>query len=158
MHTWSQLGSWRPDLATLQDVSRKIYKTYTTAARAEAALQVKDCYLAHDIYFMRDALQFCTFERAVSFGDPGVILRVLKYWAFGFRGAGQHNYARECAEILVHFKYETSDAMRAALKHAWFVNEFGLPGRFKASDLYLEHLNFWVKVSIILSDVSMLGC
>ncbi|KAF8119796.1 hypothetical protein K438DRAFT_194463 [Mycena galopus ATCC 62051] len=63
--------------------------------------------MAHSIYFIRDSLFFCLFEKAVSFADPGQLIRVLKYWALAFRGVGQHNCSCECAEVLVRWKYET---------------------------------------------------
>ena len=96
---------------------------------------------------MRDALFFMTFENAVATADAGLVLRVLKYWAFGFRGASQHNYARECVEILLHWKYELSAELRGALERSWFVNRWGKARRWIAADLYLEQCNFWVKVS-----------
>ena len=73
---------------------------------------------------------------------------VLKYWCFAFRGASQHNYARECAEVLLKWKYEMHGALRKALERSWFVNRWGLDGHWIATDLYLEQLNYWVKVSI----------
>jgi hypothetical protein len=89
---------------------------------------------------------FCEFEHAVCHADAGRVIRIFKYWAFAFRGAGQHNYARECVEVLVKWKYELTDALRTALEKSWFVNRWGKEGRWIASDLYLEQLNFWVKV------------
>lgn len=109
--------------------------------------EIGDDWLAHDIYFIRDALFFCEFEQAVAYADPGRILRVLKYWCFAFRGASQHNYARECAEVLLKWKYELDDMLRKALERSWFVNRWAKEGRWIPADLYLEQLNFWVKVS-----------
>jgi len=83
----------------------------------------------------------------VAFADAGVVLRVLKYWAFSFRGAGLHNYARECIEILLQWKYELTPEMETAKEQAWFFNRFELRGRNIASDLYLEQNNYWVKVN-----------
>ena len=105
-----------------------------------------DDWMAHDIYFIRDALLFCEFEQAVAFADPGRVLRVMKYWAFAYRGCGQHNYARECAEVLLQWKYELHNELCKALELSWFVNRWGIPGRAIGADLYLEQLNFWVKV------------
>lgn len=36
--------------------------------------------------------------------------------------------------------------MRSVLEWLWFVNRLGKPGKWIAADLYLEHLNYWVKV------------
>ncbi|TFK81403.1 hypothetical protein K466DRAFT_502176 [Polyporus arcularius HHB13444] len=124
-----------------------IVDKFTQVDRARTAQKAGDDWLAHEIYFMRDALLFFVFEDAVSMADAGVMLRVLKFWALSFRGASQHNYARECVEILLQWKYELPDALRKALERSWFVNRWGRPGRWIAADLYLEQCNFWVKVS-----------
>jgi hypothetical protein len=107
----------------------------------------EDDWNAHDIYFVRDALFFCEFEQAVAYADAGRVIRVLRYWCFAFRGAGQHNYARECAEVLLKWKYELDEELRKVLERSWFFNRWGKEGRWIAADLYLEQLNFWVKVS-----------
>ena len=115
--------------------------------KAEDAKQVGDDWLAHDIFFIRDSLFFLEFESAVAWADAGRVLRVMRYWLMMYRGVGQHNYARECAEILLRWKFETTEAMRRALEKAWFVNRSGLDGRWIASDLWLEQCNYYVKVS-----------
>ncbi|EJD33626.1 hypothetical protein AURDEDRAFT_19049, partial [Auricularia subglabra TFB-10046 SS5] len=125
--------------------SKKLVRQYATARAAEQAQEAGDDVLAHSIYFIIDALRFCEFESAVSHGDAGRVLIVLKYWAFDFRGARSHNYARECAEILLRWKYKLTEPMREMWAASWFVNRWGKPGRFIASDLYLEQLNHYVK-------------
>ncbi|KAJ7739617.1 hypothetical protein B0H14DRAFT_2407680 [Mycena olivaceomarginata] len=91
-----------------------------------------DDWMAHSIYFIRDSLFFCLFEKA--------------YWGLAFRGVGQHNYARECAEVLVRWRYELPDKLRLGLERSWFISRWGIRGRSIAADLYLEQLNYWVKV------------
>lgn len=144
--SWANLAQWRPSYGEVRRVARSIQEQFTGVQQAQTAQRAGDDWLAHEIYFMRDALLFCVFENAVSFADAGVVLRILKFWALSFRGAGQHNYARECAEILVRWKYELPAELRGALERAWFVNRWGLDGRWIAADLYLEQCNFWVKV------------
>ncbi|KAG6835515.1 hypothetical protein H0H93_000635 [Arthromyces matolae] len=147
---WSQLEKWKPNLQEIQTISGAIQEEFTTTRSAAKAQDIdKDDVMAHSIYFMRDALTFLEFEHAVSHGDAGRVLRVLKYWSLAFRGAGQHNYARECVEILLKWTYETTPELRLALESSWFVNRWGEEGRFIASDLYLEQLNYWVKCIFI---------
>lgn len=146
---WSELEKWEPSLEELRILAEKIRLDFATANSARSAQEKQDDYMAHDIYFIHDALVFLEFEQGVSHADAGRVLRVLKYWCLAFRGARQHNYARECAEILLRWKYETTPASRAVLERLWFVNLHGKPGRWIASDLYLEHLNYWVKVSTL---------
>lgn len=78
---------------------------------------------------MRDALLFCEFDSVVSFADPERVLHVLKHWVYSFRGAGMHNYARECLEVLTKWKYALTEPQRIAMGHAWSVNNSGLVGR-----------------------------
>ncbi|KII82757.1 hypothetical protein PLICRDRAFT_181073 [Plicaturopsis crispa FD-325 SS-3] len=118
MTLWSELSAWRPNMLEIREISEKITAQFATTAAAEDAKKGEDDYLAHAIYFIRDALFFFEFEHAVSWADAGRVLRVLKYWAFSFRGASQHNYARECAEILIKLKYEVTQSLRAALEKA----------------------------------------
>ncbi|KII84368.1 hypothetical protein PLICRDRAFT_59103, partial [Plicaturopsis crispa FD-325 SS-3] len=109
-------------------ISKEIGDQFTTTTAAENAKDGGDDYLAHEIYFIRDALFFCEFEHAISYAD-----------------AGRHNYARECLEVLLKWKYELTTALRTALEKSWFVNRWGIDGRWIPADLYLEQLNFWVK-------------
>ncbi|KAF8139261.1 hypothetical protein K438DRAFT_1638043, partial [Mycena galopus ATCC 62051] len=130
----------------LHSIALTISTNFATATAAKEAQNAGDDWMAHSIYFIRDSQFFCLFEKAVSFADPGQLIRVLKYWALAFRGVGQHNYSRECAEVLVRWKYELPEKLRRALERSWFINRWGLRGRSIAADLDLEQLNFWVKV------------
>ncbi|KAH9912507.1 uncharacterized protein B0H18DRAFT_1216979 [Fomitopsis serialis] len=149
--SWDDLKNWTPSLKDLHEVTREIGERFTVGSEAIKAQSIGDDCLAHSIYFIRDALFFCEFEHAVAHADAGRVLRVLKYWAFSFEGAGQHNYARECVEVHVKWKYELPTALRTALEKAWFVNRWGVHGRWIAADLYLEQCNFWVKRVFIAS-------
>ncbi|KAI0691455.1 hypothetical protein C8T65DRAFT_745440 [Cerioporus squamosus] len=151
MKGWSELRDWQPSFDDVVRLSEHIEKKFTRVDEARQAQVSGDDWYAHDIYFMRDTLLFLLFEHAVSTADAGIVLRVLKYWALSFRGAGQHNYARECAEILITWKYELTEDLRCALERAWFVNRSGCPRRWIAADLYLEQCNFWVKRVFIAS-------
>jgi hypothetical protein len=161
---WADLAKWRPTPSELKNFAEDFVKDFTEARNIERAKNIDDDYYAHSQYFIRDALIFCVFEHGVAFADAGVVLRVLKYWAFSFRGAGLHNYARECIEILLQWKYELTPEMQRAKEQAWFFNRFGLWGRNIASDLYLEQNNFWVKVfhrneyCINTTDGGLLAC
>ncbi|KIJ56046.1 hypothetical protein M422DRAFT_239237 [Sphaerobolus stellatus SS14] len=123
----------------------EIVMEIVTSFAATEAKEVGDEWLAHNILFIPDALTFCQFEDAVANADPGWVLRIMKYRALAFRSAGLHNYACECIEVLLLWKYELPAPLKVALEEAWFVNQWGLPGRFIPFDLYLEHCNYWVK-------------
>ncbi|KAJ7876876.1 hypothetical protein B0H14DRAFT_2342476 [Mycena olivaceomarginata] len=152
---YSELAGWTPTLQDIQAIALVISNDFATATAARKAQSAGDDWMAHSIYFIRDSLFFMLFEKAVSFADAGQLIRVLKYWGLAFRGVGQHNYARECAEVLVRWRYELTDKLRSALERSWFVNRFGKPGRFIPLDLYLEQLNFWVKRVYIASGAGV---
>ncbi|KAF6755256.1 hypothetical protein DFP72DRAFT_1067959 [Ephemerocybe angulata] len=143
---YKDLSEWDPTYQNIVELSEKIWKEWGSTRAAERAQNDhRDDWTAHEIYFIRDALLFIEFEHAVSHADPPRCLRIMRYWCLMFRGAGQHNYSRECAEILVVWKYELNDDLRTFLERSWFVNRSGLPGRWIAADLYLEQLNLLVK-------------
>ncbi|KAJ7225308.1 hypothetical protein GGX14DRAFT_638099 [Mycena pura] len=144
--TWTQLETWEPDLDQINALVDDIVRNFATSDAARRAKGVKDDWMAHTIYFIRDALLFLEFEAGVRYADPGRVLRIMKYWVLMFRGAGQHNYARECVEFLIFFKYETPPMVQKAMERAWFYNRWGVRGRSIPADLYLEQLNYWVKV------------
>ncbi|KAJ7722835.1 hypothetical protein B0H16DRAFT_1473181 [Mycena metata] len=152
---YSQLAGWSPTLEDIQTIALVISNDFATATAARKAQAAGDDWMAHSIYFIRDSLFFMLFEKAVSFADAGQLIRVLKYWGLAFRGVGQHNYARECAEVLVRWTYELPAKLRLALERSWFVNRFGKMGRFIPSDLYLEQLNYWVKRVYIASGAGV---
>ncbi|KAJ6626401.1 hypothetical protein B0H10DRAFT_2304127 [Mycena sp. CBHHK59/15] len=152
---YSQLFGWQPTLEDIQAIAFTISSDFATATAAKLAQDAGDDWMAHSIYFIRDSLFFCMFEKAVSFADAGWLLRVLKYWGLAFRGVGQHNYARECAEVLIRWRYELPAKLRRALERSWFVNRWGIIGRAIGADLYLEQFNFWVKRVYIASGAGV---
>ncbi|KAJ7805523.1 hypothetical protein B0H14DRAFT_3153397 [Mycena olivaceomarginata] len=137
---YSQLSEWRPTLKDIKAFALTISTNFATATAAKKAQAAGDDWMAHSIYFI-----------LVSFSDPGQLIRVLKYWGLAFRGVGQHNYARECAEVLVRWRYELPDKLRLGLERSWFISRWGIRGRSIAADLYLEQLNYWVKRVFIAS-------
>ncbi|KAF8599335.1 hypothetical protein BDV93DRAFT_591835 [Ceratobasidium sp. AG-I] len=147
--TWDELSGWDPTWENLKEIAMWIVTNFATSMAAEEALDINDDYLRHGILFIRDALIFVEFEHSIAHADPKRLVLVLHYWAMSFRGAGLHNYARECLEIILTLEREVSPEMREVLEHCWFVNHWGIKGRAIASDLWLEQLNFWLKVVFI---------
>lgn len=113
--------------------------------------QAGDHVFAQSVLFMRDALIFCVFEDSIRHGDPGMVLKVIKFWIYAFRGAGCTNYTRESLNVTLTWAYELSPDLKEALEHSWFYNRFGKEGGNIPIDLYLEHMNYWVKVRLIHS-------
>jgi hypothetical protein len=149
---YSYLTKWNPSASELRETAEQIVDQFLDAGRVEEALdegidnKFRDHVLAHSMLFMREALLLEIFKHGVRWADPGVILRVIQLWMFAFRGAGQVNYMRECLEILLTWRNELTPGLKAALERSWFYNRWGIAGRSIPLDLYLEHLNYWVKV------------
>lgn len=149
MDSWKELCKWRPESADeIMDLATSIRREFVNSRGAAKNLTPQgDHVYAHGLLFLRDALLLQVFQHAIKHGDPGLVLRVLKFWVYSFRGAGSTNYARECLEIFVQWNSgELTEEAKEALETSWFYNRWGKPGRFIASDQYLEHLNYWTKV------------
>jgi hypothetical protein len=140
------LSSWKPSFSELAQLSEKIVQEFATSEAGMNAKKHGDDWLAQSIYFIRDTLIFFVFEKYVSMADAGGVLRVFKFWSFAFRGAGLTNYARETLEVQLTWLYELPDDLKTCLEHAWFVNISGKSRHWIPSDLYLEHMNFYIKV------------
>ncbi|KZV91571.1 hypothetical protein EXIGLDRAFT_837044 [Exidia glandulosa HHB12029] len=152
--SWTQFKKWKPSsYAEIKALAANIVRTFATPRAAEEAKDAGDDILAHAILFIIDALRIADLDSAVSYADAGRILIILRYLSFVFRGAGRHNYARECAEVVLTWKYELTEDQQLMWAASWFVNRWGQPGRFIPTDLYLEHLNYYVKI-VHLADGS----
>ncbi|KAJ7576541.1 hypothetical protein C8J56DRAFT_899656 [Mycena floridula] len=116
-HSMVSITNMAPTLEEVLEVSITLRDTLSTVRAAEAAKAAKDEWQARNVYFIRNALLFCRFEHAVSHSDAGPVIRVMKYWLLAFCGANQHNYARECAEVLIKWQYETTEPMCIAMEH-----------------------------------------
>ncbi|KAJ7817124.1 hypothetical protein B0H14DRAFT_2602244 [Mycena olivaceomarginata] len=133
----SELKKWCPTLDEIKLLSATITDEFATTTAAERA-KLRMTTTLHIQYIL-----FGTPYSSASLRRG--VMRVLKYWALAFRGAGQHNYARECVEVIIRSKYEMTDALRLAREKSWFYNRWGIYGRSIAADLYLEQNNYWVK-------------
>ena len=143
---YSELLKWQLSFSEVEQLVKHIVKEFAMPGAATEAQCRGDDWKAHSMYFICNSLLFLVFENYISRADAGGVLRVLKCWAYSFIGAGMWNYACECLEVLVVWKYELPEELCRALEQAWFMNRWGKPGQFIPMDLYLEHMNFWVKV------------
>lgn len=108
---------------------------------------MQDEWNTFDIFFCRHTAVPPVRASCIIVGRSWRILRNLKYWFLSFRDAGQHNYSRECAEVVLRWKYELSKSLRTLLERSCVVKRWGNEGRSIAADLYLRQLNLLVKVS-----------
>ena len=116
---------------------------------------------------MRDALLTRLFANAVKSGDSGIVILVLKHWAFSYRGNGRTKYAHEMLHLfhtLVNvwtkeIRYVLRElrnvllinviiVIRKVVTQNWLLNPTGQANAFVEIDLVQEHLNFWIKVRL----------
>ncbi|KZT36483.1 hypothetical protein SISSUDRAFT_1130344 [Sistotremastrum suecicum HHB10207 ss-3] len=148
--TYQDLYKVQPSFKELRELAEKIHTTYLDTRNcgpifAGSIPEQGDHVYGQSGLFSRDALLFFIFEHGVRNGDPGVLWEIIRVWVFSFRGAKQMNYARECLELLIRWDTELTEELREVLEMSWFYNRTGKPGRFIAVDMYLEHLNYWIK-------------
>src|SRR6201986_1651749 len=119
LKTWRDLAAWRPaNAGEVISLARQIREQFANPGEAAKYLEEDgDNVYDHGILFLRDALLLRVFQHGGKFGDPGIVLRVIKVWLYSFRGAGMTNYARESLEVLVQWgSGELTEEMRVALE------------------------------------------
>jgi len=109
-----------------------------------------DTVFENAILFMRDALVSQEFTDAVKAGDSGRVVLVLKTWALSYRGNGQTKYAYKMLHLIHHLSKIWPKGIRDIVLKNWLLNTTGHANSFVEIDLVQEHLNFWIKVSLIM--------
>ncbi|KAF9021243.1 hypothetical protein BDZ89DRAFT_930664, partial [Hymenopellis radicata] len=104
-----------------------------------------DRVLANSILFCRDFLWWLELSYAVSDGDIGRVMEVLKVWIFMFAGASRQNYTTILLELYCLFRYEASKNLKDAIWNNWLVNITGELGKWIEDDLLQEHYNKWLE-------------
>ena len=84
-------------------------------------------------------------RRAIKYGHPTRIHRMLKYWMPMFYAGGSYNYANECMETLHNLNTDWPEDTAQILLPAMLVNTTGNEDGFKECDLDVEHLNNNIK-------------
>ena len=102
------------------------------------------------ILFMRDGLISREFTDAVKAGDSGRVVLVLKTWALSYRGNGRTKYAYEMLHLIHHLSKIWPKGICDIVLKNWLLNTTGHTDSFVEIDLVQEHLNFWIKVSLII--------
>ncbi|KAH7325535.1 hypothetical protein B0J17DRAFT_534562, partial [Rhizoctonia solani] len=102
---------------------------------------VGDRALGTMILLLRDSFWYLEFATAVSEGDVGRVMEVIKVLRFAFWGGGARNYGNELLELACSQFYEYPAALNSALMNYYLVNPSGLPGHFHECDLLQEHRN-----------------
>ncbi len=107
---------------------------------------------------------------AIRAGHSDHIVTVLKLWALGFCAMGRVKYAHELLHLVHNIIHIWPPALRYVfdllplfqaltqlhsdvIMKNWLVNTTGNPNSFVPVDLLQEHLNYWIKVIVLLSTM-----
>jgi len=115
-----------------------------------------DMVFENAILFMRDALISREFSDAVKASDSGRVVLVLKTWALSYRGNGRTKYAYEMLHLIHHLSKIWPKGIHDIVLKNWLLNTTGHANSFVEIDLVQEHLNFWIKVSLIIESLNEL--
>jgi hypothetical protein len=140
------LKDWTPTYLELEALARRIATSFSSTAAAADYMDAKDEVLQHSTLFIRDSLLFYEYMQAVRGGDVGRMWAVHGMWIWTMRGAGCTNYANELLELKARFEYEMPKELQEVFERTWLVNRWGQKGKFIPIDLYLEHINGFIKV------------
>ncbi|KLO06208.1 hypothetical protein SCHPADRAFT_838360 [Schizopora paradoxa] len=95
--------------------------------------------------FMRDALVLREFTDAVRVGDAGRVFKVIKLWAYGFRGGGKPKYAQEAMEFVHNATCVWTEKQRCIFLKFLFINTDGTLSGNIPLDLKQEFMNNLLK-------------
>jgi hypothetical protein len=144
----SELRDWQPTWAEFDAICTRIVDEFGSTDAAERAAAAGDDVMQHGILFIRDALLFREFSEAIQDADIGRMWAIYHIWTFAFRGAGCTNYANKLLEMHAQYRYEMTPKLRELLERTWLVNHWGIKGRSIGTDLFIEHINGFIKVSM----------
>jgi hypothetical protein len=150
----TDLKLWKPTWDAFEAVCAQIVDEYATTDAADRAAAAGDDVKQHAILFLRDSLLFHEFGEAVRDADVGRMWAIYHIWTFMFRGAGCTNYANELLEMKAQYEHEMPPKLREVMERTWLVNRWGLKGRSIPTDLFIEHINGFIKVCYAFCDGS----
>ncbi|KAJ7627263.1 hypothetical protein FB45DRAFT_749505 [Roridomyces roridus] len=107
-----------------------------------------DRVLANSILFRHDYLFWLEITDAISEGDVGRMIEVLKVWIFAFAGASKSNYTTILVNMYCFFRYEATKDLREAVWNNWLINLTGELGKYIEDDLLQEHHNLGIEVMV----------
>lgn len=109
-----------------------------------------DCAHRNIRILVHDLLYAAELVRAVSDGDWGRIEDTLGQMTMIFRGAGCNNYSTELLHFIRNLKMVWGDEFADIMRESMLVNPSGLAGHWMGTDMNIEHLIGYLKVSILL--------
>ncbi|KAF9488430.1 hypothetical protein BDN71DRAFT_1347373, partial [Pleurotus eryngii] len=170
-HAFSAVGSLvSKEFSFLEDLAAVAYRRYLTTAAYEDCMDdgpiptgdadlsgsdnndnddewkwKGDQGMANLALQLRDSFWYYEMCHAISHGDIGRVMEIIKILCFYFWGSGSTNYGNELLELACNFLYEYPDDLKVTLLNNWLVNPSGLPGHWHELDLLQEHHNLLIK-------------
>ncbi|KAG6819049.1 hypothetical protein H0H93_015957 [Arthromyces matolae] len=99
----------------------------------------------HAVLLMHDLMTLREMRDGIRNGHPTRITRMIKWWLPMFYAGGSYNYANECMELLHNIIHDWPRDYATVAFNGMLVNPSGQPGKFKETDLRVEHLNDVIK-------------
>ena len=124
-----------------------VVKSYVRLKGTRNASKSTDSVFVHACDLLTLGLLWMGFHDAIREGDGD---RVMLYWKFllpVFKATGRKNYSIEAVSIQLQRRH-LSERQAAQLLWSQFVNTRGRKGCNIPCDLYMEHLNWWLKTAI----------
>jgi hypothetical protein len=91
---------WEEKLVLSQAMLERQKKVDLVSVASRSRLPQGDMVFENASLFLHDALLTRLFSDSVKAGDSGLVILVLKLWAFGYRGNGRSKYAHEMLHLL----------------------------------------------------------
>lgn len=139
------------DAGYFHTVLEEIYRGYMMKPAwdgVDATKQpIRDSEFTSMCRYLQEVEFFMFVRHAVRHGDIGLMDELIDLLGVWFRGAGQTNYALE----MLHLRWlldSSSPELRRAILTSSVVNPSGKPGKFKATDLAVEHLNCFYRLDL----------
>jgi hypothetical protein len=88
------------DLRESRCAEERQKKVDLVSVASRSRLPQGDMVFENASLFLRDALLTRLFSDSVKAGDSGLVILVIKLWAFGYRGNGRSKYAHEMLHLL----------------------------------------------------------
>ncbi|TFK90447.1 hypothetical protein K466DRAFT_484717 [Polyporus arcularius HHB13444] len=114
------------ELTAFADQILREYASSSAMVDLRDTLNPPDELRIQSTMFLRDVLLYVVLDRAIKYGDIGMMEGILPHTLFRFAGGKNNNYTTECLELLqgLHREWppEVCDYVR---QHCWLVNSTG---------------------------------
>ncbi|KAJ7708549.1 hypothetical protein B0H16DRAFT_1667975 [Mycena metata] len=104
-----------------------------------------DRVLSNAILFLMEFAWWTELNYAITEGDVGRVMEILKILIFTFAGTSNQNYMGYLLDLHALLEFEYSPELKEAILNNWLLNLAGEVGRWIEADLMQEHYNKWLE-------------